>query len=92
MRIQQNEHATKIWLSARDTYDWANRPGARWPCSQLADRRVFAEFDRHGDLVDVALDGGKGEQDCDSNEFNACIADHLRAKNVKLVPASLQRS
>ena len=78
MRIHKSEYGTKIWLSARDTYAWAHRPGAAWPCSQLSDRRVFAELDAHGDLVDMALDGGRGDQDCDANEFNALVSDMLR--------------
>lgn len=92
MRIKQSEHGTKLWLSASDTYAWANRAGARWPGSQLADRRLFAEFDSHGDLVDLSLDGGRGEQDCDGNEFNACVGDHLRQRNANLVPACLRQA
>lgn len=79
MRILSNEHGTRLWLSANDTYNWAHKAGAAWPCSQLSNRRLFAEFDQRGDLVDMLIDGGRGEQDCDSNEFNACCTDHLRS-------------
>lgn len=79
MRIKR-ENGTygyfKIWLSARDTYNWAHRPGATWPCSFLSDRQVFAEFDLAGDLVDLQIDGGRGDQDCPADEFTACIDDH----------------
>jgi hypothetical protein len=85
MRKQQSEHGTKLWLSANDTYAWAHKPGAAWPCSQLSGRRLFAEFDRRGDLVDMSIDGGRGEQDCDSNEFNAIVTDYLGDANP--VPA-----
>jgi hypothetical protein len=72
-----------VWLSAQDTEDWATRPGHYWPCSTLRGRRVFAEF--HGtDLVDLQLDGGRGDQDCDANEFNACVSDFLAARKQKL--------
>ena len=64
-----------IWLSARDTYDWANKPGASWPCSFLSNRRVVAVFEDNGDLVDLAIDGGRGDQDCPADEFNAIMAD-----------------
>lgn len=77
MRLKQTEHGTKLWLSANDTHAWATRPGASWPCSQLNNRRLFVEFDRRGDLVDISLGGGRGDQDCDANEFNALISDHL---------------
>lgn len=77
MRIQRSEHGTKIWLSANDTYNWAHKPGAAWPCSDLSGRRVFAEFAKNGDLVDLSIDGGRGDQDCSSNELDAIMADHL---------------
>lgn len=77
MRLDHTENGTRIWLSANDTYKWSTKPGAVWPCSQLRNRRLFAEFDRHGDLVDLCVDGGRGDQDIDSTEFNACITDHL---------------
>jgi hypothetical protein len=69
-----------IWLSANDTYDWANRPGARWPGSFLAGRRLVATFEDNGDLVDLLIDGGQGDQDCPSDEFDAIIADHWQDK------------
>ena len=75
MKINRDNRCFKIWLSARDTYNWANRPDS-WPCSFLSDRRVFAEFDAGGDLVDLQIDGGRGDQDCPADEFNACIEDH----------------
>lgn len=78
MRVQRGDGYTSLWLSARDTEDWASRPGARWPCSFLAGRRLFAQFDRHGDLVDLAIDGGRGDQDCPADEFNAIVADFIK--------------
>lgn len=77
MRTSITQHGTTLWLSADDTYRWASRTGASWPCSQLSGRRVRAEFDARGDLVDLAIDGGRGEQDVDGTEFNAIIADCL---------------
>lgn len=77
-RIQRGEYGVKLWLSANDTYDWAHRAGNSWPCSQLSNRRLFAEFDATGDLVDLSIDGGRGEQDCDATEFNA-ITEHYLA-------------
>jgi len=79
MRVQINDTSVNVWLSANNTYDWAHKPGASWPCSQLSGRRVFAGFDSNG-LCDLAIDGGRGEQNCDASEFNACLADHLAGK------------
>ena len=77
MRIQIQPSSFTVWLSADDTYEWANRPGKRWPCSQLSGKRVRAVFDRSG-LVDLAIDGADG--DCDAGEFNAILADYLEGK------------
>ena len=73
MRMEKRGLATKIWLSANDTYNWANKTGNKWPCSQLSGKRLFAEFNG-GDLVDITIDGKTGI-DVDNNEFNAIIAD-----------------
>lgn len=82
MRVQLGRWYIKLWLSASDTEDWAERPGARWPCSQLSGHRLFAEFDRNG-LVDLAIDG-KEAGELDGTEFNACCANHLaRSRKVK---------
>jgi hypothetical protein len=40
---------------------------------------LFAAFERNGDLVDVSIDGGRGKQNVDGNEFNAITADFLNA-------------
>ena len=77
MRIKRSQYGVNLWLSARDTYEWARKPGAAWPCSQISGRRLFAAFERNGDLVDVSIDGERGEQDVDANEFNAITADFL---------------
>ena len=68
---------TKLWLSAHDTYQWAHKAGAAWPCSFLADKPLFAEFDSNSDLVDLAVNYGRGNQDCPSDEFNAITSDFL---------------
>lgn len=80
MQVKVYETGVRIWLSANDTHRWANRPHASWPCSQLADRRVFAEFDSNG-LLDMSIDGRC--EDCDATEFNALVCDHLRERLPK---------
>ena len=78
MRIDKlHNGGLQLELSAEETDNWATRPGASWPCSFLRGRRVFAEFATNGDLIDLAIDGGRGEQDCPSNEFNAICTDHI---------------
>ena len=77
MKKQVNNYSTKLWLSARNTEDWARRPGASWPCSFVAGKSLFAEFDAHGDLIDMAVNGGRGNQDMPADEFNAITSDFL---------------
>lgn len=81
MRIERSEYGTNVWASARDTEEWASGawksgPGY-WPCSFLSGRRLFAAFDVRGDLVDLSIDGGKGDQDCPSDEFDAFMEDAI---------------
>jgi hypothetical protein len=75
MKIEKTGTTVKLWLSANDTYNWANAPGRRWPCSQLAGKRLFAEFDR-GDLVDYTVDDKDGV-DIPGDEFTAITDDYL---------------
>lgn len=76
MKLHRTEHGCTIWLSARETAAWASRPGSSWPCSFLSGRRLFAELESNGDLVDLSIDGGRGDQDCPANELGAILDDH----------------
>jgi hypothetical protein len=76
MRIVAGDNGYTMRLSARDTERWARRPGAAWPCSTLAGRRVLVIVDRNG-LCDIAIDGGRGDQECDGTELDAIVGDYL---------------
>lgn len=79
MRISKTEtDELHLWLTANDTYNWAHRDGSAWPCSQLSGKRVHAEFDGRGDLVDFSVEGRRPE--IDANEFNAITSDFIRTK------------
>ena len=73
MRTQVFDAGVKLWLSANDTYCWAER----WPCSELSGKRLFVEYDRGG-LIDLAINGRMG--DCSNHELTAIASDHLRGK------------
>ena len=75
MRISRTNYGTQLWLSAKDTYNWANKIGAFWPCSDLSGHRLYAEFNKDGDLVDYTIDG-KTEY-CSQNEFDAITSDFM---------------
>ena len=78
MKVQKHGNTIKVWLSANDTYAWANRSGESWPCSYLANKRLFAKF-QGGDLVDISVNGK--DSDVPSDEFNAIIEDYLGSVN-----------
>jgi len=76
MRIKKSDNGnTQLWLSANDTYNWANKPDGKWPCSVLSGRRLYAEFDKSGDLVDMIIDGQR--PDCPADEFDAITSDFM---------------
>lgn len=79
MRLSISGSGFRLWLSKYDTYAWATRPGASWPCSTLRNRRVVVEFDRGG-LVDLCVNGGRGDQDLDAHELTACVSDYVRTR------------
>ena len=72
-------------LSARDTDEWASKPGAAWPCSTLAGHRIRVEISG-GDLVDITVDGKDSDKfggDVDGVELDAILAD-FGIRNVNL--------
>ena len=76
MRIKRYEYGTQLWLSANDTYNWAHKSGASWPCSVLSGHRLKASFDKENDLIDLTIDGQY--KDCPADEFNAIASDFLK--------------
>jgi len=78
MKWQDGGSAITVWLSATDTSEWARQ----WPCSELAGRRIRADFDTNG-LLDYTIDGRSrtgARMWTPVDEFNAVIADSLRGK------------
>lgn len=78
MRAIMDEYGTNIWLSASDTMGWGETH--HWPRSELQGRRIRAAYDQSGDLVELAIDGGRGNQDVDATELNAMVSDFLRER------------
>jgi hypothetical protein len=78
MKLLDQGNAVVLWLSAQDTERWASRPGAAWPCSTLAGKRVWASFDTNG-LYELAING-RTDVDCDAHELSAICADHLEQR------------
>ena len=87
MKIKKFENGDiYVWLSAKDTYKWANRPNYRWPCSFLANKRVFVQLNTVDDsvnLIDLRINGNRGNQDCPSDELNAILSDHVTGVHVE---------
>lgn len=78
MRIKETSTGTQLWLSANDTYKWANKPSAKWPCSVLSGHRLYAEFDEDNGLIDMTIDGRS--RDCPADEFNAITQDYIKGR------------
>ena len=81
MRYLKIGKTEKLWLSVRDTYDWAHRDGAMWPCSYLSGKPLFAEFN-NGDLVDIAISYGRYTENCPGDEFTAITDDFLASHHL----------
>lgn len=86
MRIKYNNGDVTVWASAEDTYAWAHKPGARWPCSTLSGRRFAAVFDDNG-LCDLTVDGRGAPDDIDGQELSCICADLLRDRLPESHPA-----
>ena len=84
MRIKDIPNCgTRVWISARETYAWAHKPGARWPCSTLSNKRLFAAFDTRGDLVNIAING-RSDADCSGAELDALLEDLIGSAHPEL--------
>jgi hypothetical protein len=72
MRTTDQGAFTRYSFSARDTEDWATRPGAAWPCSALRGVAGWVVLDSvSGDRVDIS----SSWSDCPSDELDAFLAD-----------------
>ncbi|KKK66566.1 hypothetical protein LCGC14_2962840, partial [marine sediment metagenome] len=79
MRLQDNGDSVAMWVSANETYEWANRIGSSWPCSELSGKRFFAAFDTNG-LYELTVDGkDPNDMTCwiPGDEFSAITSDLL---------------
>jgi len=92
MRIEYDRNAARptsytLWLSARETEDWATKPGAVWPCSTLRWRSLCVEVDSNG-LCGLRVSGPEPENpDLGAGgELEALVADHLPAALRHLWP------
>lgn len=74
IRIDENAKGYTLWLSANDTYRWANRPGSSWPCSDCSGERLAIVVDSNG-LCDFTMNGRSA--DIDGTELEAIVSDHI---------------
>ena len=75
MRVLDNGSSVVLWASANDTYDWATKPYAAWPGSELSGKRFCASFDTNG-LCELTVDG-KYLTDVSGDELSAICSDLL---------------
>ena len=87
MKISINKGRTgyTLWLSARDTYDWAHRVGHTWPCSTLSKNRCRIDVDSNG-LCDFSVNGKSDNGEIDGCELDACVSNHIPLEVQHLWP------
>lgn len=78
MRTLIQKDGFVLWLSARDTHDWAHQPHSAWPCSTISDKRLTVVFDANG-LCDLSING-RDADNIDGAELSAMVSDFMRAK------------
>jgi hypothetical protein len=78
-KLTDSGDAIKVQISAANTHAWAmgHFDTGSWPCSELAGRRLMAEFDTNG-LLDYTINGVRATErsilNIGADELNACIS------------------
>jgi len=85
MRVTKCENGYCMWVSANDTYNWAHKVRANWPCSQLSGHKFFVAVDANG-LYDFILDGRMVILAIDNTELMACVEYYLPTELKKYWP------
>ena len=76
MRIKTFKNGYVLWLSKNDTYDWAHKPNASWPCSTVSNKYLMINVDSNG-LCDLTVNGNSKHLDSiDANELQAIVSDY----------------
>lgn len=76
MKLVVKDNSFRLWLTADETYNWANKPNGVWPCSTISEHDLYVEYDEHG-LLDYYFDNQNRGYQFDDNEFSAIITDHV---------------
>ena len=74
MKIKKYGSGYILWLSARDTDNWATRPNNVWPCSALRGKRLMVCVDSNG-LYDLTVNGKYSPGYVDGSEIDAIVSD-----------------
>jgi len=85
MQIKSNGSGYTLWLSATDTYNWAQTPGKRWPCSTLSGNRCCIVVDSNG-ICDLTVNGQCEEGQIDCSELCAIVTDFIPAEYRRYWP------
>jgi hypothetical protein len=79
MKIKRQPCGYTMWLSANDTYWWADGQGPtklRWPGSVCSGKRLVVVVDDNG-LIDMAINGKDHIDGLGGHELDAIVSDHL---------------
>ena len=74
-RVKDSGYSFAVYVSRIDSGNWADGwfGTGRWPCSALGGKRLVATYDSQG-LLDYRVNGGRGPQEVDADELNACVS------------------
>lgn len=77
MKLVHHSHGYQLWLSQRETENWASSPFSSWPCSELCGRSLYVEIDRNG-LCAISVNGSSSlVENLSNDELSACVSDHI---------------
>ena len=84
MKVTVVKNTVKIWLSAKDTYEWSEQ---NWPYSIAAGKRVFVEFNQDTERFRFTVNDDI-EVEIPNDELSGLLTDMLenyRCDVVKMI-------
>ena len=81
MKVTVVKNTVKIWLSAKDTYEWAEQ---NWPYSIAAGKRMFVEFNQDTGHFRFTVNDGI-EIEIPNDELSSLPTDMLESYRCDVV-------
>ena len=81
MKVTVVKNTVKIWLSAKDTYEWSEQ---NWPYSIAAGKQVFVEFNRDTGFFRFTVNDDI-EIEIPNDELSSLLTDFLESYRCDVV-------